>query len=178
MSDVIIRCPNCGTTQGALGECEACHEGDVRYFCTNHEPGQWLSGPACPACGARYGVDRPKPRPAPRPTTEPPVRHRWSAPPDEWEPIPAEVWTGPVRTPERGEIIGAERGDIDPRAGWGAEPPLMPGTIKIVTATGCVRRLVMLVFILLILAALAVFGVLGIGARLLFGAETPGLDWL
>ena len=34
---VVLRCPTCGTTQGDAGECEACSEGEVRYFCTNHD---------------------------------------------------------------------------------------------------------------------------------------------
>ena len=42
MSGVVLRCPQCGTVQRDSGECEACHEADVRYFCTNHTPGQWL----------------------------------------------------------------------------------------------------------------------------------------
>jgi hypothetical protein len=39
------------------GECDACHEGQVRYFCTNHTP---VGGPmACVAqCKARYGDSR------------------------------------------------------------------------------------------------------------------------
>ena len=53
---VVKRCPNCGTTQAAAGECEACHEGQVRYFCTNHEPGVWLAGPTCPQCDARAAL--------------------------------------------------------------------------------------------------------------------------
>jgi hypothetical protein len=64
---VVLRCPNCGTTQATPGDCEACHEAQVRYFCTNHEPGIWLDGPTCPQCAAR-------PAPAPRPPRpRPPV---------------------------------------------------------------------------------------------------------
>ena len=51
MSNVVLRCPNCGTTQNAPGECEACHEEQVRYFCTNHNPGQWLESSKCPQSG-------------------------------------------------------------------------------------------------------------------------------
>ena len=53
---VVQRCPNCGTTQASAGECEACHEGQVRYFCTNHEPGVWLAGRTCPQCEARAAI--------------------------------------------------------------------------------------------------------------------------
>ena len=66
MSGVVLRCPNCGTTKAASGECEACHEAQVRYHCTNHTPGRWLDAPTCPQCGARYG-DPPRPPAAPRP---------------------------------------------------------------------------------------------------------------
>ena len=55
MSGVVLRCPNCGTIGPIEGQCEACHEADVRYFCTNHEPGLWLEASACPQCGARFG---------------------------------------------------------------------------------------------------------------------------
>lgn len=53
---VVLRCPHCGTSQGTSGECEACHEARVSYFCTNHTPGRWIEGSACPSCGARPGV--------------------------------------------------------------------------------------------------------------------------
>ncbi|MET0411708.1 MAG: hypothetical protein ABW217_10455 [Polyangiaceae bacterium] len=58
---VVQRCPSCGTTAAASGECEACHEADVRYFCSNHEPGLWLDAATCPSCGARFGDDAPVP---------------------------------------------------------------------------------------------------------------------
>ncbi len=72
---VVQRCPNCGTTQAVAGECEACHEARVRYFCTNHDPGVWLDGPTCPQCAARAA-------PAARPTvpaSAPPSRARPAA---------------------------------------------------------------------------------------------------
>lgn len=52
---VVLRCPNCGTTRATPGECEACHEAEVRSFCTNHTPGRWLDTTSCPECGARLG---------------------------------------------------------------------------------------------------------------------------
>ena len=55
MSGVVLRCPNCGTTRTASGECEACHEAQVRYYCSNHTPGRWLDTASCPQCGARFG---------------------------------------------------------------------------------------------------------------------------
>jgi hypothetical protein len=85
LSGVVLRCPNCGTTQAAEGQCDACHEASVRYFCRNHNPGVWLEGEACPQCGARFGdpeparveaapVERPEFRPPPvRPAPYRPV---------------------------------------------------------------------------------------------------------
>lgn len=52
---VVLRCPHCGTTKATSGECEACHDAHVRYFCTNHKPGVWLEANSCPSCGARFG---------------------------------------------------------------------------------------------------------------------------
>jgi len=76
MSVVVLRCPNCGTTKASLGECEACHEAQVRYFCTNHTPGRWLEAPECKDCGARFG------QPAhPRAVPLPPVTSPSSAAP-------------------------------------------------------------------------------------------------
>jgi len=52
---VVLRCPHCGTTKPTTGECEACHDAQVRYFCTNHKPGMWLEANSCASCGARFG---------------------------------------------------------------------------------------------------------------------------
>jgi hypothetical protein len=71
MSGVVLRCSNCGTTQSTLGECEACHERQVGYYCTNHKPGRWLDGPVCSQCHAVYGRDEPPP-PAPSQPAKPP----------------------------------------------------------------------------------------------------------
>lgn len=58
---VVLRCPNCGTTRANSGECEACREAQVRYFCTNHSPGVWLDTATCSQCGARFGEPARKP---------------------------------------------------------------------------------------------------------------------
>ena len=72
MTGVVLRCPNCGTTRVTLGECEACHEAQVRYYCTNHAPGRWLDGSACPQCKAAFGDPRiPAARPPPPPAAKP-----------------------------------------------------------------------------------------------------------
>ena len=75
MSSVILRCPNCGTTRSSLGECEACHESQVRYYCVNHTPSLWLDAKNCSACGARFGETPPPPPKAPAPalTRRPPA---------------------------------------------------------------------------------------------------------
>ena len=178
MSEVVIRCPNCGTTQSALAECEACHEARTRYFCTNHSPGRWLDGPACGECGARFGVDRVPRRPAPTPASPTPRRPRTEpASPlgrrvpsdDDPERTVDDAWTGPVRTPHRAEV--EDIGVHDPRVEWPPAPPFPPVGVHVVRVGGCVRRLVILFVVLLVLAALAFFGLLGVGTRLLFGAE-------
>ena len=75
MTGVILRCPNCGTSKATPGECEACHEAQVRYYCTNHKPGRWLDASVCPECGAKFGDPvRPAAKPVapaapPRPRT-------------------------------------------------------------------------------------------------------------
>ncbi len=72
MTGVVLRCPTCGTTQNHSGECEACSEGEVRYFCTNHSPGRWLIETRCNDCGAKFGdppVKSPEPTVRAAPTT-------------------------------------------------------------------------------------------------------------
>ena len=121
MSGVVLRCPNCGTNQDKLGECEACHEPSVRYFCTNHDPGRWLDGPACPQCRARYGESGPTP--LPRPPAQEPTATRRRTPPPEPTPSPSRS-ARPGSTPvsERAPPRRAERGPWEHRA-----PPPIPG---------------------------------------------------
>ena len=182
MSGVVVRCPNCGTTQDAVGECEACHEATTRWFCPNHEPGLWLDAPLCPTCGARPGVPGTRPRPTPtrpRATTppratpppaprRPPTREEMYSP-DVPEDEP-EVWSGPVRSSR--DPRGA-----DPRFGGAPEPwridpsVVLPTAVRVVSVFGCLRRLVMLVIFLIVLAALAFFGLFGVGG-VFFGSGT------
>ena len=128
MKAVVIRCPNCGTTQGALGTCDTCHEAEAAYFCPNHVPGRWIDGPACADCGARLGMGAPSP--ATGPVSPPPSARR----PVEWRPPrrarpAAPGSTPPVRSrPRPGELDeparGAARdpGEIDPRVLEGMDP--------------------------------------------------------
>ena len=74
MSGVVLRCPSCGTTKAAPGECDACHEAQVRYYCTNHTPGRWLDSRSCPQCGSQFGV------PDPPPVVHPPPRRPPASP--------------------------------------------------------------------------------------------------
>lgn len=90
MSGVVLRCSTCGTTQSHPGECEACLEGKVRYFCGNHSPGFWIDEPVCHVCGARFG-ETPRARPAPTPRVAPPLPARETRRPDSRPPVPRRV---------------------------------------------------------------------------------------
>jgi hypothetical protein len=109
LSAVILRCDNCGTSQSALGDCEACHEGQVRYYCKNHNPGRWLDAPRCSKCGAEYGV-----------TVNPP---------------PTRPVTGVIRSrPEKGASAGGTpaptiRSSRRPGGPWGPRPTRSPEEI-------------------------------------------------
>ena len=172
MSGIVIRCPNCGTTQSALGECEACHEATTRWFCPNHDPGLWLDAPLCPTCGARPGVPGAHSRPAPTPTrprastpprgTPPPrrmpAREEVYAPdPPDAEP---ELWSGPVYS--SGDPRNRDPRFGDPPDAWRIDPSVvLPTAVRVVSLFGCLRRLVMIAIVLLVLIAIAFFGLFG-----------------
>jgi hypothetical protein len=187
MSGVLIRCQHCGTTQATLGECEACHEGETRYYCPNHTPGLWLDGPHCPTCGARVGVPpviRAEPPRAPR-SPAPPRDAPRKGPPSPFGRRPArprerdrerdrdveEVWTGPIHTPPRGRV--EEPGAYGTGGGWPMDPSIAPVVFKVASAFGCLRRLVMIIVILIVLAIMAFMGLFGVGG-LLYGARAHG----
>ncbi len=183
--EVVIRCPHCGTTQRALGECDACHEAETRYFCTNHTPGQWLDGPACPACGARHGA---RPRGEPLPPRPPSATGyaggragapRASAPPPR---APADPPRPPRRRPEPEFPPFDEAPDptVDPgvemgRGGapryggrgwptevrWPGAPPFRVVRVGAGSVFGCLARLVTSLVVIVTLAALAFFGYCG-----------------
>jgi hypothetical protein len=115
MNGVALRCPHCGTTQSGPGECGACHEATVQYFCANHSPGRWLDEPSCTLCGARFGEARPAPRvPPTRPSAPPPSL---SAPPA----AGPRTARPPIRTaPRRSEA------SFDPRMAPPAPPTRSP----------------------------------------------------
>ena len=103
MSGVVLRCPNCGTTRTTPGECEACHEAQVRYHCTTHTPGRWLDTPSCPQCGARFGEPISTPvRPVRTTSTREPVRPAPAVPVRKPSPAPRPA-RAPAARPEADE---------------------------------------------------------------------------
>lgn len=152
---VLLRCPNCGTTRSTPGECEACHDAQVRYFCTNHTPGLWLDTPACPKCGASFGAPLPRSSPSvlerprrPRPAAVPlPSR----APPPPAPYVPPDAPAAPLwLTLLRNVILARRRPASDSpesmRAGRGAG--------------GCLLRAALLILFLFLglMAVLIMFG--------------------
>ncbi len=195
MSDVVIRCPNCGTTQPSLGECEACHEADARYFCPNHAPGRWLDGPACAACGARFtgrsaGVpptvppmpsptapprERARPPVDPMPTRPAPPRARRAPMPPPAPPLPprepVDATGGWVEVDDRAPWPPARRSRRPREAGWPADIPIPTVRVGFGSVFGCLGRLVSAVVVLFVLAALAFFGYCG--TPMGFDGEAP-----
>lgn len=109
MSGVVLRCPKCGTTQSHPGECDACYDDQVRYFCSNHSPGLWLDEPVCKECGAKFG-EAPRRHPAPPPPAAPPVPPRKTRRPEFRRPMPRGAeppHTSPRRPPDP-EVTPAE----------------------------------------------------------------------
>lgn len=168
MSGVALRCANCGTVQATPGECEACHEATVRYFCTNHAPGLWLDAPSCPNCGAQFGEGAPVPRPSARPF----------APPPEALPEPYVSDAGPKPSPWPVEPRRTSRGFSDDTDGSGrgalpnpwldllvgaarlrkassASPDKLDGPPEAVAVGGCLKRALALVLVLVALFVMA-----------------------
>lgn len=181
MSGVVLRCPNCGTTKAAPGECQACHQAEVRYYCTNHTPGHWLDAPKCPECGARFGDPVHPPvavpprvrKPEPPPTAS--ARRKRSV---RWLPeTAAGPWVRRTRPPARddgGTPPYGSDGSPHPRpAGWPdllreaasrahrmrAEAEPIPDSAAVgITLRGCLMRVVFL--ILLMFAAFLIFSLI------------------
>ena len=181
MTAVVLRCPVCGTTQTNVGECEACSEGTVGYFCGNHSPGRWLAGPQCDDCGAKVG--EPPPMSPPSATTVDAGRRRRISVPRRRTPGDSdaaisvrhtptgEVGDADVDTPEaslaevlvdmleEGERRHRDRDDVR----WREPGPPRAGAP--VRGMGCLGRLVLL---LVVLVALAAAGILSLVAGLAF----------
>ncbi len=119
MTGVILRCPNCGTSKATPGECEACHEAQVRYYCTNHKPGRWLDAFVCPECGAKFGDPvRPAARPVlPAAPPRPRITISPAAPPRP-DPLPSPPRTSatPWGRGERERSPDPDRGASDESA--------------------------------------------------------------
>lgn len=182
MSKVLLRCPNCGTTRSSPGECDACHEAQVRFYCTNHNPGLWLEGRTCTACGATFGVAErvaptvapkvarparerfrttgstpPRPRPMPRPPmTSPPDREPEPRSEERWVEPGVDV-SGPRRMPTLRDILLATaqaraRSREAAAAGDGRAPGRGPA--------GCLARAVLILVFLIfgLVSALTLLG--------------------
>jgi hypothetical protein len=180
VSGVVLRCPNCGTTTASPGECQACHQAEVRYYCTNHTPGRWLDSPKCSECGAALGeparpaalpprVRRPAPLPAASPgrrRSVPRLLERGSGP-----------WVRRTRPPARDDGAAPRYGSDearDPRtASWPdllreaaararrtrAEAKPIPDTAKVGMALGgCLMRAI--VMMVLLFAAFLIFSLI------------------
>jgi hypothetical protein len=142
MNGVVLRCPHCGTTQAIPGECEACHEAQVRYYCANHKPGRWLDQPVCSECGARFGVP-PRPLRAPSPSipvgaparrpdsTSVPRRKRYTSP---WRK------TGGATVGDRPKEPLASREDLEARETDAAARARLLKTLEILRAAASRTR--------------------------------------
>ena len=187
---VVLRCPNCGTTQGHAGECEACSEGEVQYFCTNHDEGIWLEGQVCGRCGSKFGDPPKRPTPAPMPPRlptrpagapdfRPPARRRpperiagpefGRRPPrrsaDDEEPVEGEVLP---RTPSLGELLEEITGErARARERYEVEEPRSPwGGVRVRApglpfVAGCLVRLLGLGFLLFMAFVIFMFLLFG-----------------
>ena len=169
---VVLRCPTCGTTQAQVGECEACFEGEVRYFCTNHGEGIWLDASVCNRCGAKFG-DVPRTPPASR-TTSVPTRPRATRdferpdrrPRPERTPEPDVVEPEVLpRTPSLGELLEEiTREGARARGGYEAEVPWRGPRIPrppVFPLAGCLVRIVGLVFLLIVATIIFLFVLFG-----------------
>lgn len=135
MSHVVLRCPNCGTTRPTPGECEACHESQVRYYCTNHAPGRWLDTPACSQCGARFGeAQRPAVAPVATPSRIPTAAPRL-------RPVPAErPRTDALPRDVRERAPTETEETIDPRKARGERAARVTGWEELRRAAASARR--------------------------------------
>jgi predicted RNA-binding Zn-ribbon protein involved in translation (DUF1610 family) len=171
MSGVVLRCPNCGTTRDAPGECDACHEAEVRYYCTNHAQGRWLEQRVCPQCGAKYGDPLPvppRPHPSRAPETiaspmtrnrvEPALRRRTAGVP---------IWRRRRVSPPPKDIDRDEppdgisrRGPWTPEERWEERASPEPAVLIGPSMVGCLRFALILVLLFLLV---------GLGLPLLLG---------
>ncbi len=171
MTGLILRCPTCGTSQSHTGECDACYDGQVRYFCGNHSPGLWLDKPTCTECGARFGeAPRRQPSPPagaappktprsprrsgsrpPAPPAEEASRPRRTWPRDREEPTAMPSWASLLRRLLLARRRRIETGD----APWEVAVPEF--RLPRLPLVGCLVRLVFLVLLLFALGVVGMF---------------------
>jgi len=180
MAGVVLRCPTCGTTQNHSGECEACSEGEVRYFCSNHSPGLWLDEPVCNGCGAKFGEARrkppePKPRAAPTAPTRArsrtafrPAMPRGTEPPDTPPRRPPPRVADPEDVPSIPSLAdvlvelleeGKRTRDTVEEVPW--REPIATAPRRPFPILGCLTRLALLVLLLIAFAVGALFVLFG-----------------
>ncbi len=145
---VVLRCPNCGTTQATGGECEACHQAQVRPFCTNHEPGLWLAGQTCAACEARR-AEAARAR-APSPPLDRATRH--SAAPSAPSGVPV---SAPSSSPLIAPTVAATAwGALASRLARSGSPAEWESPTR-KQAGGCLVRLALFALLLIIIVVIA-----------------------
>jgi hypothetical protein len=184
MSGVVLRCPKCGTTQSHPGECDACYDAQVRYFCSSHSPGLWLDEPVCKECGAKFG-EAPRRHPAPPPPAAPPVPPRKMRWPESRRPMPrgAEPPRTSPRRPPDPEVTPAKPSLEDllarmfwkrrGRTGYEEEAPWGEPTPKVrflrFSLWGCLVRFLLLTLVLLALLLGGMFLLFGGTLQYLLG---------
>ncbi len=176
---VVLRCPSCGTTRATPGECEACHEAQVKYFCTNHTPGVWLEARTCPKCGAGLG-DAPRRPSAPVTTARAHAPAREAPAPEPAAAAAPATKRAPARPPSR--AVG-EDVEVPRAAGLPSWQNILGAFIRaryLPTATerparsavgpslgGCLMRLALLVLVLFVALVIALF----VFGRAFFGLQ-------
>ena len=184
MSGVVLRCPKCGTTQSHPGECDACYDDQVRYFCSSHSPGLWLDEPVCKECGAKFG-EAPRRHPAPSPPAAPPVSPRKTRWAEARRPMPRDPEPPPTspRRPDL-EVTPAKpsledllarmfskrrerTGYEEEEAPWGETTPKV--RFPRLSLQGCLVRFLLLALVLLALFLGGAFLLLGGAFQYLLG---------
>ena len=163
MSIVALRCATCGTTQSHPGECEACFDGEVRYFCSNHSPGLWIDEPVCRRCGAKFGdAPRTEPELSSRSTPAvpaPETRRAESRPPksrparSSRSPLSGEGSEDVPTTSSLADLLAAmaerTRGRHKTEDAWTHPPAERPS--RGLPVMGCLVRLVLLIIVVIAL---------------------------
>lgn len=192
MNGVALRCPKCGTTQNHTGECDACYDDQVRYFCSNHSPGLWLDEPVCKECGAKFG-EAPRRRPVLPAPAAPPVPTRKPRQPELPRPMPRRAEPPPTsrRRPPDPEVTPAEPSLEDllgriasgrrERTGYRDEEapsgePAPEVRLPRLRPKGCLVKLVLVALLLLALFLGAPFFLVGGVLQFLLGGLSQSIE--